>query len=189
MGLKGISDAEYAALMTRTITPDEVAAYRWQVEQAFGNVAATGGLQRLDALVEKGKVYLSVDEHHRLWVRFRVARMEELTRRRRERDARRTRGGPAMWDPAADEVAAEERRKRQKHARRQQAQAQRANLMALNRTLAQPHRGVDLRKVRGRVDRAVAHLDQHQAAALLGRYQAFADAVRQLRQSGGAEAA
>jgi hypothetical protein len=62
------------------------------------------------------------------------------------------------------------------------AYKRRGNRAALTKLFSNPHAGIDLRKVRGRVKREQAHLDEEQAVELEKRYQEFAAAVQRLRE-------
>lgn len=181
MTRKQIKAAEFAALMQHTPTAQEEAEFRRELEQAFTRLSDPNGIEHLEGLVERAKLYTSYEEHTRLWMRFRAARAEELDRRRKERNAGRKRRSPEMWDYVADLVAHEEQLIQRNHRLREAAQKHRGNMMTINRTLANPHQDVDLRKLRGRVTRAQDYVLEEDAADLERRYQEFVEEVGRLR--------
>jgi hypothetical protein len=91
---------------------------------------------------------------------------------------------------AVDRLLVEEgkRQRRQEALERQEGreyeaqQQHRGNMIALSRVFSNPHEQVDLRKVRGRMARAMARMPEDKAADLMRRYEEFAAKVQKLRE-------
>ena len=179
-----IGEGRFIALMQK-YSAEDMRRNREELEQLILYASTDAEFARLDQLLAVARELTSSSDYEML--KFRARHRKIFIQGPPEKpQAARTRREPDEVDKAITAALQEQRHQealvRQRGREYQMADNHIGNMTVLAKMLANPHDQVDLRKVRGRVIRAMARLPEDKGADLMRRYEEFAAKVQKLRE-------
>ena len=179
-----MSDAKFQALMEKYSAEDLRRIYQ-ELEDLIRSAATDEQFNRLEELLAEVKQFGGGSEYQML--KFRAKNRRIFVQGIPPKPPRKPR--QRKRNPVHDDLAQEIKQVRHQEALERQAGRKvreewnhSGNLSLLARVFNNPTADVDLRKIRGRVRRAINRLPPDKAADLLRRYEELAAAVQKLRE-------